>query len=423
MSTATPLEILAKVSAVEDVVTFGRIEPFVGHLIVGIDIHYTGISVEFNGSHVSIGGHSVGERDGHELDQVLHFPQQVIEMRSIGQNDPKVGLLLMQTQVRQHIPLVPNDTTHDQMERRHLFELVLSQFVDLVHLFLDGRLVDTEGVYYSQQKYWKPLAIGNEMNTLTLLNVLFMVVMVSTTPDPLPGDVKDVDPNSSAVKNAIGFLFNAIHGSIDTTQAIGMGKVLKTQSQVVSGLKYYITLEINETNCAQNVTDLTNCKVIKTEVCNSIILSQLWDQNLKNQVLFLNCNGFSYVSMIVFVLTYKTMAVILGGKQVVRSNDPDLQPIIDFTESMLNNGVNSIYTHKIAHILKAERQVVSGDKYYLTFEFKRTNCRKGQPVPEDCVFTKTEICSAEVWSQPWLSDGKLQLISFHCEKPEKRDSF
>ncbi|CAG2114804.1 unnamed protein product [Medioppia subpectinata] len=187
------------------------------------------------------------------------------------------------------------------------------------------------------------------MNSLTVLSVLLMVVMVRTAPDPLPGDVKDVDPNNLAVKNAIGFLFNAIHGSIDTTQAIGMGKVLKTQSQVVS--------------------------------------------------------------------------VILGGKQVVRSNDPDLQPIIDFTESMLNNGVNSIYTHKIANILKAERQVVSGDKYYLTFEFKRTNCLKGQPIPENCVFTKTEICSAEVWSQPWLSDGKLQLISFHCERPEKRDSF
>jgi hypothetical protein len=102
------------------------------------------------------------------------------------------------------------------------------------------------------------------MNTYIVLSLLFVGLNAfPMTPDSdSVGDVKDVDPNQPEVKEAISFAFNVIHDSIDSTHAITMGKVLKTQSQVVSGEKFYITLEVNETDCAKHVTDLKPCKVI-----------------------------------------------------------------------------------------------------------------------------------------------------------------
>ena len=102
------------------------------------------------------------------------------------------------------------------------------------------------------------------MNTYIVLSLLFVGLNAfPMTPDSdSVGDVKDVDPNQPEVKEAISFAFNVIHGSIDSTHAIAMGKVLKAQSQVVSGEKFYITLEVNETDCAKHVTDLKPCKVI-----------------------------------------------------------------------------------------------------------------------------------------------------------------
>ena len=53
-----------------------------------------------------------------------------------------------------------------------------------------------------------------------------------------------------------------ISASLNTAHALKMGKVVKAQSQVVAGVKYYLTIEIEETDCAKTVTDLSNCKVV-----------------------------------------------------------------------------------------------------------------------------------------------------------------
>jgi len=88
------------------------------------------------------------------------------------------------------------------------------------------------------------------MRTYIVLSLLFVGLNAfpMTTANPI-GSVRDVDPNQPEVKEAINYVFNVIHSAIDTTHAIAMGKVLKTQTQTVSGEKYYITLEVNESEC------------------------------------------------------------------------------------------------------------------------------------------------------------------------------
>ncbi|CAG2167603.1 unnamed protein product [Oppiella nova] len=92
-------------------------------------------------------------------------------------------------------------------------------------------------------------------------------------------------------------------------------------------------------------------------------------------------------SVILFVVMLETKAKMIGGLQDVDTNDANLVPIIEFTETMLNRGVNSIYSHKIGKILKAQKQLVAGDKFYLTFEFNRTNSPKGQPISKNYEIT------------------------------------
>ena len=57
----------------------------------------------------------------------------------------------------------------------------------------------------------------------------------------------------------------------------------------------------------------------------------------------------------------------------------ELKPITEFAELMLDRASNSVYVYKVGNVLKAQKQIVSGVKYYLTFEFKETTCLKNQP--------------------------------------------
>ncbi|XP_054153779.1 cystatin-like [Oppia nitens] len=112
-----------------------------------------------------------------------------------------------------------------------------------------------------------------------------------------------------------------------------------------------------------------------------------------------------------------------GGISDMDVNDPKLIPIVSFSEEMLDSSVNSIYVHRIDHLLKAQQQVVSGDMYYLTFEFNETNCLKGKPSTNGCdSVRKSEICLVKVWSRPWLSTNQLQLTHFNCSSTNNTDN-
>lgn len=100
---------------------------------------------------------------------------------------------------------------------------------------------------------------------------------LSATTKTLPGGLIDADPNSPAVKQAVDFAYAKISASLNTAHALQLGKVVKAQSQVVSGVKYYLTIEVNETDCSKSVTDLSHCKVAVSPVLRVNIVSPLSD--------------------------------------------------------------------------------------------------------------------------------------------------
>ncbi len=89
---------------------------------------------------------------------------------------------------------------------------------------------------------------------------LFVLINAETTP-PLPGGRVDVDPKTPAVAEAAHFAYILISNGINSVFAHKMGKVIKAQSQVVAGVKYYLTLEVSETDCKKDVTTTDNCAV------------------------------------------------------------------------------------------------------------------------------------------------------------------
>jgi hypothetical protein len=71
-------------------------------------------------------------------------------------------------------------------------------------------------------------------------------------------------------------------------------------------------------------------------------------------------------------------AQLAGGIVDADPNDPQFKNVLEFCEKMLDNAVNSVFSHKVGKVIKAQTQVVSGLKYYLTFEFSETSCLKNR---------------------------------------------
>jgi hypothetical protein len=97
---------------------------------------------------------------------------------------------------------------------------------------------------------------------MKILLALSLFVLINAQSTPLmPGGRVDIDPNTPAVAEAARFAYVLISNGINSVFTHKMGKVIKAQSQVVAGVKYYLTLEVAETNCKKDATNTDNCEV------------------------------------------------------------------------------------------------------------------------------------------------------------------
>ena len=101
------------------------------------------------------------------------------------------------------------------------------------------------------------------MKVLVIISLLVAVTYAAvTTRSSIAGGVVDADVNSEGVQDAAKFAYQMISASINSVHALKIGKITKAQSQVVAGVKYYLTMEVEETDCAKTVTDMSGCKVV-----------------------------------------------------------------------------------------------------------------------------------------------------------------
>ncbi|CAM4540859.1 unnamed protein product [Lepidochelys olivacea] len=110
---------------------------------------------------------------------------------------------------------------------------------------------------------------------------------------------------------------------------------------------------------------------------------------------------------------------LLGGLLDAEENDEGVQRALRFAMSEYNKASNDKYRSRVAEVLRARKQIVSGVKYYLNVKVGRTTCMKSSTEVQDCEFhekpdlAKHVTCSFTVYTVPWLN--QISLLENKCQ--------
>ena len=131
--------------------------------------------------------------------------------------------------------------------------------------------------------------------SVTLVHCLVTRSVISSGENlpPLVGGRQKIDVNNSFLLDAVAAVKPQMLNSINSKYIHRMGKITEAYSQVVSGLKFYVTLEIGQTNCLKtvnnkNVANIEYCLPNKTKLCDAEIWVQTWLNH--NELLKFTCN-------------------------------------------------------------------------------------------------------------------------------------
>ncbi|XP_006893480.1 PREDICTED: cystatin-M [Elephantulus edwardii] len=90
--------------------------------------------------------------------------------------------------------------------------------------------------------------------------------------------------------------------------------------------------------------------------------------------------GLALAAFCLLVLPPATWALpgghLIGERKNLSPDDPQVQRVAQVAVANYNMGSNSAYYFRDTHILRAESQLVSGIKYYLSMVMGSTPCRK-----------------------------------------------
>uniref|UniRef100_A0A8C9AF15 Cystatin E/M n=1 Tax=Prolemur simus TaxID=1328070 RepID=A0A8C9AF15_PROSS len=112
----------------------------------------------------------------------------------------------------------------------------------------------------------------------------------------------------------------------------------------------------------------------------------------------------------------------LGERQDLSPSDPQVQKATQAAVASYNMGSNSLYYFRDTHIVKAERQLVAGVKYYLTVDMESTACQKNRIAGDHIDLTTCPLaagtqqeklrCDFEILLVPWQNSS--QLLKHNC---------
>ncbi|EHB13776.1 Cystatin-M [Heterocephalus glaber] len=106
-----------------------------------------------------------------------------------------------------------------------------------------------------------------------------------------------------------------------------------------------------------------------------------------------------------------------GERKNLSTNDPQVQRMAQTAVTTFNSGRNSVYYFRDTNIIKAERQLVAGVKYYLTMDLESTACRKTRVSGDHLDLTTCPLatgveqeklrCDFEILEVPWKNSTEL----------------
>ncbi|KAM4841990.1 cystatin 10-like [Thomomys bottae] len=100
------------------------------------------------------------------------------------------------------------------------------------------------------------------------------------------GGVEAADANDKEVQRAVDFslrVYNDANNDLYYSRAV---KVISAKQQVVSGMKYYLQIEMGQTTCTKSQSSLADCPLRelldqpKKEICSFVVYTVPWRQEI-----------------------------------------------------------------------------------------------------------------------------------------------
>ncbi|XP_003468305.1 cystatin-M [Cavia porcellus] len=111
-----------------------------------------------------------------------------------------------------------------------------------------------------------------------------------------------------------------------------------------------------------------------------------------------------------------------GERKNLAITDPQVLRVAQTAVNTFNMGSNSVYYYRDTNIIKAQRQLVAGIKYYLTMDLESTACRKTRVSGSHVDLTTCPLatgveqeklrCDFEILEVPWKNS--TELLKHNC---------
>ncbi|XP_028676379.1 cystatin-like [Erpetoichthys calabaricus] len=119
----------------------------------------------------------------------------------------------------------------------------------------------------------------------TLCFLLSTVVVVLAT-----GEIEEVSPTREDVQDAARYAVATYNTISSNDYDYKLLKVIAAKEQVVAGLKYFLKVEVGETQCKKGSSNVESCPLTnKTFNCQFVVFTQPWRNY--NQLLESNCQA------------------------------------------------------------------------------------------------------------------------------------
>lgn len=167
-------------------------------------------------------------------------------------------------------------------------------------------------------------------------------------------------------------------------------RIVSAQTQVVAGTNYFIKLRMKEAECKKQ------CKI---ELCDLSVYVVSWLN--KTELTDHECK--------------QRQSNLLGGRMAIDAGDENALQAANFAVKHLSMKSNSLYHLRLIALTNAQRQIVNGINYFLTFSMGQTKCTKSELLDESkCQVedeTKGQKCSVTVLDQPWNESGPRYTLT------------
>lgn len=184
----------------------------------------------------------------------------------------------------------------------------------------------------------------------------------------------------------------------DTTQsnkkhklAYSLLNITSARRQLVAGVNYFITIEMQPQNCTDD--DATPCE-LKREECEMIIFENVW-------LNYTELTGFNCM----------TRRHLLGGRNKIANDDANALLALNYVVAQMNMK-SSEPVYYVPIVQNIYKQIVNGIKYTYEFDYAPSNCLIEQEnmkefKSDECKVDETKAfktCVVIVWDKFWLAD-------------------